>query len=189
MLQYGGFIKLRNFAHAMKTPIDQSVEELSVGDQRELSGGENAYMHTAILLYMIGDDTVGDMPNSTDSFLDYVKVWTSNTDRGRLSHVFNDTYRFFVALETAFYQLLKSGEPKDKIISGIINNANVLFLWEIATDLLEDKSRQSSLLLREVVQLWYSMRGFSIASSLLEQYKRAMKTTTKGRKGIRKELH
>ena len=195
--------------------VDQSAEELSAGDQRELSiveenaiyhaagyvirklikkfrrsGGENAYMHTAILLHMIGEDTVGDMPDSTDSFLDYVKVWTSNTDRGGLSHVSNDdAYRFFVALETAFYQLLKSGEPKDKIISGIINSANVLFLWEIATDLPEDTSRQSSLLLCEVVQLWYSMRGFSIASSLLEQYKRAMKTTTKGRKGIRKELH
>ena len=158
--------------------MDQSAEELSAGDQRELSvveenaiyhaagycirklikkfrrsGGENAYMHTAIMLHMIGEDTVGDMPDSTDSFLDYVKVWTNNTDRGGLSHVSNDAYRIFVALETAFYQL-KSGGPKDKIISGIINNANVLFLWEIATDLPEDKSRQSSLLLCEVVQLW-----------------------------------
>ena len=70
-----------------------------------------------------------------------------------------------------------------------MTNANVLFLWEIATDLPEDKSRQSLLLLQEVVQLWYSMRGFSIANNLLEQYKKAMKTTTKGRKGIRKELH
>ena len=193
--------------------VEQSVEELS-GDQWEFSvieenaiyhaagyvirklikkfrrnGGENAYMDTAILLHMIGEGTVGDVPDSTDSFLDYVKVWTNNIDRGGLSHASNDAYRFFVALETAFYHLLKSGEPKDKIISGIMTNANVLFLWEIATDLPEDKSRQSLLLLQEVVQLWYSMRGFSIANNLLEQYKKAMKTTTKGRKGIRKELH
>ncbi|XP_065894855.1 uncharacterized protein [Dysidea avara] len=106
--------------------VEQSVEELS-GDQREFSvieenaiyhaagyvirklikkfrrnGGENAYMDTAILLHMIDEGTVGDVPDSTDSFLDYVKVWTNNIDRGGLSHASNDAYRFFVALETAF---------------------------------------------------------------------------------------
>ena len=65
---------------------------------------------------MIGEGAVEDVPDSADSFLDYVKVWTSNIDRGWLSHASNDAYRFFFASETAFYQLLKSGEPKDKII-------------------------------------------------------------------------
>ena len=88
---------------------------------------------------------------------------------GQTIHASNDAYRFFVALETAFYQLLKSGEPKGKIIDGIMTNAEVLSLWEVATDLPEpEESRQSSLLLQEVVQLWYSMRGFSIANNLLE---------------------
>ena len=104
--------------------VDQSVEvgyqqELSVVEENAIyhaagyvirklikkfrrSGGENAYMHTAILLHMIGDDTVGDMPDSTDSFLDYVKVWTSNTDRGRLSHVSNDTYSFLLLWKLRF---------------------------------------------------------------------------------------
>ena len=151
--------------------------------------GNDAYTYTAVLLHMIGEGTVGDVPDSTDSYLDYVKVWTRTTDRGGLSHASDDTYRFFVSLETAFYQLVKKGEPKDNVISEIMSDTNVLFLWEIASDLSEEQSKQSSILLQEVVQLWYSIRGFSITSNLLEQYKKAMKTTTKGRKGLRKELH
>ena len=116
-------------------------------------------MHNAILLHMIGERAV-EMCQTVLilSLIMLIKVWTNNVDRGGLSHASNDAYRFFVALETAFYQLLKSGEPKGKIIDGIMTNAKVLSLWEVATDLPE--ARQSSLLLQEVVQLWYSMRGF-----------------------------
>ena len=68
-----------------------------------------------------------------------------------------------------------------------MDDENLTFLWEIATDM--SHGSQSSKLLQEVVQLWYVIRGFSITSKLLEDYKKATKTTTKGRKGISKELH
>ena len=116
--------------------------------------------------------------------LEYVKIWTSNTDRGGLSHVSD---RFFLAMETRVYKLIKSGDNKNKVVSKTIDDENLNFFWEVAADL--SHGRQSSKLLQEVVELWYAIRGFSITSELLEQYKKATKTTTKGRKGIRKELH
>ena len=148
---------------------------------------ETANIFVAVLLNMVGEDIVGDIPADTDSYLDYVKVWTRTTDRGGLRHASNDTYRFFLALETVLLQLVEKGELREKVVSGIMTNENVVFLWGIATDLADMK--QSLALLQEVVQLWYTLRGFSITSQLLEQYKKATKSTIKGKKGLRKELH
>ena len=148
---------------------------------------EAANTFVAVLLNMVGEDIVGDVHADTDSYFDYVKVWTRTTDRGGLQHASNDTYSFFLALETVLYQLIKEGELREKVVSEIMTNENILFLWGIATDLADTK--QSLALLQEVVQLWYTIRGFSITSQLLEQYKKATKSTIKGKKGLRKELH
>ena len=51
------------------------------------------------------------------------------------------------------------------------------------------KSHWSSQLLSEISTLWFTIRGFSVASKLLEDYKRGMKKNVKGTKGLRKELH
>lgn len=148
---------------------------------------EAANTFVAVLLNMVGEDIVGDVHADTDSYFDYVKVWTRTTDRGGLRHASNDTYSFFLALETVLYQLIKEGELREKVVSEIMTNENILFLWGIATDLADTK--QSLALLQEVVQLWYTIRGFSITSQLLKQYKKATKSTIKGKKGLRKELH
>ena len=37
--------------------------------------------------------------DATETYLDYVKTWTVENDRGKLIHVTNDAYRFFHALE------------------------------------------------------------------------------------------
>ena len=82
---------------------------------------------------------------------------------------------------------MKRGGLKDEVLVKVVANENVGFLWEIATAGLNDK--YSSELLQEVVNLWFTIRGFSVASHLLEQYKKATKSTVKGKKGLRKELH
>ena len=69
----------------------------------------------------------------------------------------------------------------------VTGDENVLFLWELVTDLSENNL--SVTLLRETVQEWFTIRGFSVASKLSEQYKAATKKNIKGTKGIRKELH
>ena len=148
---------------------------------------EQALEIMGALLNMIGQDIIGDMHQDTTSYIDYVKTWTRNNDRGGLRHVSNDTYRCFLAIETIIYKLIVAGEPKDKVMIEVVGDENVKFLWEIATDLSDEKLQIS--LLQEATKEWFTLRGFSVASQLLEQYKRATKKNIKGTKGTRKELH
>jgi len=141
-----------------------------------MSGDSNACVYVGVLLHMVGEDISGTI-DQHDSYLEYVKVWTKSSDRGGLRHASEDTYRFFLALETRVYELIKKGETKEKVVRETMDDENLIFLWEVATDMSNEK--QSSKLLHEVVQLWYIIRGFSITSKLLEEYKKAMKTTTK----------
>ena len=150
------------------------------------SSNNDACVYVGALLHMVGEDTSGALVQS-DTYLEYVKVWPNNTDRGGLRHASDDTYRFFPAMETRVYELIKSGGNKDKVVSETIDDENLIFLWEVAADM--SHGTQLSKLLQKVVELWYAIRGFCITSKLLEQYKKATKTTTKGRKGIRKELY
>ena len=65
-------------------------------------------------------------------------------------------------------------------IIDVINDENVQFLLKIATDLSDEKLRLS--LLQEATKQWFSLRGFSVTSQLLEQYKKTTKTNIKGTK-------
>lgn len=47
---------------------------------------EHALEIMGVLLNMIGRDVVGDMPQDTSSYIDYVKTWIHNNDRGGLQH-------------------------------------------------------------------------------------------------------
>ena len=62
----------------------------------------------------------------------------------------------------------------------VVGDENMLFMWEIATDLPDDRVAIS--LLREAAQEWFTIRGFPVASHLLEQYKRATKRILKDQK-------
>ena len=83
--------------------------------------------------------------------------------------------------------MLQDGISKQEAISQIVGNPFIDFYWNLITDGL--KSHWSSQLLSEISTLWFTIRGFSVASKLLEDYKRGMKKNVKGTKGLRKELH
>jgi len=85
------------------------------------------------------------------------------------------------------YRLIAVGEVKEKVMCEVVGDENVKFLWEIATDISDERLKTS--LLREVTQEWFTIRGFSVTSRLLEHYKMATKKNIKGTKGTRKELH
>lgn len=120
-MNQGNFLLSRKIYYAAGFVIRKLIKKFR-------RSGNDGYTYTVVLVHMIGEGTVGDVPDSTDSYLDYVKVWTRTTDRGGLSHTSAGTYRFFVSLETAFHQLVKKGEPKDKVISEIMTNTNIFFL-------------------------------------------------------------
>ena len=132
------------------------------------------------LLNMVGLDIIEDMPEDSSSYIDYVKIWTNNNDRGGLRHVSNDTYRCFVAIEEIVYKNIIEGEPKNKVMVDVISDDNVKFLWEIATNMSDEKMHLS--LLQEATKEWFILRGFSVTSQLLEQYKKATKRISKAQK-------
>ena len=134
---------------------------------------------------MIGEDTSS--IECTASYLDYVKTWTTQNDRGGLIHISNDTFRFFCAVEKITYELIKSGSTKDNVIGQVTSDPTVCFFWDLIVD--ELKESWSKQLLQDVVTLWFTIRGFSVSSKLLEKYKACSKKNIKGSKGLRKELH
>ena len=137
------------------------------------------------LVKMIGENA--DSIEATDTYLDYVKTWTVEVDRGGLIHISNDAFRFFCAVEEVTYDMLKKGCTKEEVIGKVMGHQTVDFYWDMITDgLNEDWSAQ---LLRDIATLWFTLRGYSVASKLLEEYKQNVKKNVKGTKGLRKELH
>ena len=61
------------------------------------------------------------------------------------------------------------------------------FRWAIEAVNIESEE-QSQALLREIVNLWTTIRGFSIAAVWMETYKEATKETTQKSTGLRKHL-
>ena len=85
------------------------------------------------------------------------------------------------------YELLMEEVPKESAISETVTDKNVLFHWDL---IMHDFDTSiSNTLLQDVVTLWFTMRGFSITSKLLEEYKKATNSTVKQKKGLRKQLH
>lgn len=146
--------------------------------------GEKETTLLSTVTSMIGDSSSFE---ATSSYVDYVKTWTQQVDRGGLTHVTDDTYRLFCSIETITYELLSQGAKKDTIISSVMGDKTVCFHWYLLVgDLKEEWSSQ---LLLDVVTLWFTLRGFSITSKVLETYKVGQKKNIKGTKAFRKELH
>ena len=119
-----------------------------------------------------------------ESFMSYTRAWLDLVNRGGLFRVHDDVYSFFLELELCMYPLLRnrldvgdSSQSKSEMVKSIRTDEDVLFAWSVVTiDLSEDDSQ---LLLADIIELWMTIRGFSIASRLLEDYKEASKLTLK----------
>ena len=56
----------------------------------------------------------------------------------------------------------------------------------VSVDLTDELS--STELLQHIVEMWVKIRGFSMTSAWLEEYKCASQKKTKAKKGLRKQL-
>ena len=109
--------------------------------------------------------------------MDYVKAWVRTNDRGGLMHVSLDTFRCFKAIETVIYKFLKSGATKEEVTTQAFISENVRLHWMLICDLPNEV--ESLELLQNVIEIWFTVRGFS----LLESY---LKTTKRQQKGNKK---
>ena len=128
------------------------------------------------------------------SFLSYTLEWSRTVNRGGLFEVNDEAYRLFKRIETRMQNQLRAmlnsalsvPGKREIIIDSVAGDDDVQFLWLLLSCDITDED-DAICLLKEIIGLWLTIRGFSIATSWLEEYK--MKTaTTQKTKGLRKSL-
>ena len=128
------------------------------------------------------------------SFLSYTLEWSRTVNRGGLFEINDDTYRLFKHIEMRMQNQLRAmlNSPlslpgkREIIIDSVASDDDVQFLWVLLScDITEEDD--AVYLLKEVIGLWLTIRGFSIAASWMEDYKKKVAATRKT-KGLRKSL-
>ena len=118
--------------------------------------------------------------------------WTNAIDRGGLWHVSDDTYLIFYLMEKEIrnHFVHKSAkaltETKKKVVDSILSNDDLLFHWSILASPVGDAVGE--VVLRKMVELYVTVRGFAFASSCMELYKQQHKKRTQKSKALRKKL-
>ena len=121
--------------------------------------------------------------------------WTDLIDRGGLWHIKGTTYQFFCAMEYVVREVLTilvkpSSRSKQEIVEKVTSDEDVQFYWLIVTaDFEIDDPMIHEILLNKIVELFLTIRGFSLASGWLEKYKQCTKKPTQRTKSLRRELH
>jgi len=142
-----------------------------------------------------GEDPV----DPATSFLDYTTQWIKIVNRGGLYEVNDDVFLLFNAIEKAMQVKLMShlekgtnppsqqSSGKEEIIQCMLSDSNVLFYWDIVSYSIQDDGNRLELL-SHIARTWLTIRGFSITSQWMEQYKSMPSADNKKKKGLRKEL-
>lgn len=125
------------------------------------------------------------------SLMEYTSKWISLCNRGGLFEINDISYLMFRDIELKVRKCLFSilGRTttcgRETIICSVASDLNVQFYWGMLSVDIEDEDSAIQLL-KEIIGLWVTMRGFTIAGCWLEHYKQA--TKAHAQKGLRKEL-
>ena len=96
-------------------------------------------------------------------------------NRGGLFEVNDQAYTFFIILEknvrkhltVLFRRGSTEADSKESVVDDIMNDEDILFNWMLMTTI--DDDTQSKELLFHIVNLWLTIRGFSIYSRSLDR--------------------
>ena len=116
----------------------------------------------------------------------YTKHWLELVNRGRLFPLSDEAFRFFIEIELCVrtylpHQLLKTHSEIDftkNVHDKVFSDEDVQFHWTLLSQNIQD-SDSSDVLLKEIIKLWITIRGFSITGYWLELYKEKEKNTIK----------
>ena len=134
--------------------------------------------------------------HESESLLDYTKEWIDKVNHGGLFPLNEVTYKFFVSIETEVCTILPShmtktkvsrGSFKQDVIEKVVRSPDIQWHWTLVSQCM-DSDDDAIELLKEIVTLWVTVRGFSITATWMEMYKQEKKKTTTKKKGLRKEL-
>lgn len=120
-----------------------------------------------------------------DSFYEYARKWFESVNRGGAFEVSDCTFNFFLVLEqcvrsTLPTHLTLNTNQKD-VVDEIMAIEDLQFHWSMLSANIEDEV--SDELLRDVVALWLTIRGFSITGAWTEQI-----SSIRTKSGLRKDL-
>ena len=130
-----------------------------------------------------------------ESFYDYCRKWFEEINRGGAFEVSDEAYNFFLAVEmnvrSSLTTLLQKGssqateDQKKTLLQNLSENEDILFYWS----LISVDCDSSSELLAEILALWVTIRGCSIAGCWMEQYKRLSQDSSKAtlRRGLKRK--
>ena len=121
-------------------------------------------------------------------------MWTSLVNRGGLFELDDTTYLLFKSIELKTQDILPhhlkkldTTVTKEDIIQAIKTDENVQIIWNLLSiDISDDDDAQE--LLQRIVEMWVTVRGFSMTSFWIEQYKQANHVALKAKKALRKTL-
>ena len=127
-----------------------------------------------------------------DTYQQFTKQCVEKVNRGGLFLISDSIYELFQSMETVLRWYLpqlsstKHGINVEEVIDFILKDNEVQLNWiTLAADLSEEDSFKLS---RSIVRLWVTIRGFSYASTLVEQYKKTQRCSQKKKKSLRTEL-
>ena len=136
----------------------------------------------------------------TTSLLDYTREWVDKVNRGGLFDVSDEAYNLFVAIEVAMQDRLTRhlqsrsflSPPSDTggkeiIVDHVVSDYDVQFHWSMLSVDIPD-SKDSSELLRHIIELWLTIRGYGISKAWMEDYKSIVNISIKGKKSLRRCL-
>lgn len=112
---------------------------------------------------------------------DYTRFWIEQIDRGGLYHINDDVFMLFTEIELVCRQFLdERTAPKAHIQTCIVDAAlgsqDILMQWHDLTE-CEETEVDTSVLLREIITLWSTLRIYSFAEGWTDKFQR---NSTKG---------
>lgn len=144
-------------------------------------------------------ECLGEMAVDGDEseFLMYTKRWIEKVNRGGLFPLNDISFIFFTSVEievqSILPQYIASNSAKSKedlqgsVIAKVVESEEVQWNWTLVSQCILC-AEDSNELLREIIALWVTIRGFSIVASWMETYKRQSKRNPKKQTGLRKGL-
>ena len=126
-----------------------------------------------------------------DDLYAYTQEWTRAINRGGLFEVKDSVYIFFRKLEIRMrgilpQHLLRGNVDKEAVHTHILQDKDLLSDWDDLSSQLSYK--KASVLLKEIINLWMTIRGHAFAKQMLEQYKRDKGKVTKKSAPLRGQL-
>ena len=110
--------------------------------------------------------------------------WLNAINCGGLFCISDITFDFFVSLEYEVRAHIHAGQEIGVIHSALQQSEDVLFHWSMITATWDNEVAIK--LMEMIVKLWITVRGFSLASAWIEQYKKVTKKTLQKSKPLRK---